>query len=58
MRSKNVTRRDRRKLIMQTIVNKENKNMSNTLSCKNVVKAYGKNEVLHDLNLELEKGKI
>ena len=32
--------------------------MSNTLSCKNVVKAYGKNEVLHGVNLELEKGKI
>lgn len=32
--------------------------MSNILSCKNVVKAYGKNEVLHGVNLELEKGKI
>ena len=32
--------------------------MSNTLSCKNVVKAYGKNEVLHGVNLELEKGKV
>lgn len=32
--------------------------MSNILSCKNIVKAYGKTEVLHDLNVELEKGKI
>lgn len=32
--------------------------MSNILSCENVIKAYGKNEVLHGVNLELEKGKI
>ena len=32
--------------------------MSNTLSCKNIVKTYGKNDVLHDLSLDLEKGKI
>ena len=32
--------------------------MSNILSCENIIKAYGKNEVLHGVNLELEKGKI
>ncbi len=32
--------------------------MSNKLVCENVVKAYGKNEVLHGINLELEKGKV
>ena len=32
--------------------------MSNILSCENVVKAYGKNEVLHGVNLQLEKGKV
>ena len=30
----------------------------NTLSCKNIVKTYGKKDVLHDLSLDLEKGKI
>lgn len=28
------------------------------LSCRNLVKTYGKKDVLHDLSLELEKGKI
>lgn len=32
--------------------------MSSILSCKNIVKAYGKTEVLHNLDVELEKGKI
>lgn len=32
--------------------------MSETLSCKNIVKTYGKKDVLHDLSLDLEKGKI
>lgn len=32
--------------------------MSNLLSCKNIVKTYGKKDVLHDLSLDLEKGKI
>jgi len=33
--------------------------MSDTgLICKNLCKAYGKKEVLQDVNLELEKGKI
>ncbi len=30
----------------------------NKLSCKNIIKAYGKKDVLHDLSLDLEKGKI
>lgn len=30
----------------------------NKLACYNLVKTYGKKDVLHDLNLELEKGKI
>lgn len=29
-----------------------------TLECKGIVKKYGKKEVLHNVNLELEKGKI
>lgn len=32
--------------------------MSSILSCENIVKTYGKNEVLHGVNLELEKGKV
>lgn len=32
--------------------------MENKLICSNVTKTYGKNEVLHGVNLELEKGKI
>lgn len=32
--------------------------MSNILSCENIIKAYCKNEVLHGVNLELEKGKV
>ena len=32
--------------------------MSSILSCENIIKAYGKNEVLHGVNLELEKGKV
>lgn len=31
---------------------------NNTLSCKSIVKTYGKKDVLHDLSLDLEKGKI
>lgn len=30
----------------------------NSLVCKDLVKAYGHNEVLHSVNLEIEKGKI
>ena len=30
----------------------------NSLVCKDLVKAYGHNEVLHNVNLEIEKGKI
>ncbi len=32
--------------------------MSSILSCENIIKAYGKNEVLHGVTLELEKGKV
>lgn len=31
---------------------------NNQLSCKNIVKTYGKKDVLHNLSLDLEKGKI
>ena len=31
---------------------------NNQLSCKNIVKTYGKKDVLHNLSLNLEKGKI
>ena len=32
--------------------------MEGRLECKELTKKYGKKEVLHHINLELEKGKI
>ena len=32
--------------------------MNNSLACSNMSKAYGKKEVLKNIDLELEKGKI